>query len=157
MRALLWVFGALLLIVIVLAYGGNGDRSREIEPIVPAAAPAAPAARADPELAYRLRTLRDEAIANIGWVAGNAYGHLIWPELRPYIGRGGEYYDSFMRLAPPGADHQTEAALNVALYQKWFERGQAAPFNEPEGMRRLERLNALVGETTALLRQMRAG
>ncbi len=80
-----------------------------------------------------LRRLRDEAIANIGWVAGNAYGHPIWPEVEPFIGPGGTYYEILLRTGIPGSDPEIEVSLNVQRYREAFDRGKAATFNEAEG------------------------
>lgn len=85
--------------------------------------------------AGRFRELRNQAISMLGWVAGNSYAHPIWPEMKPYIGRGGEYYDFFLRLTPPGLDRgalEAEAFQNVSLYRKWFDSGQSRPFDEAD-------------------------
>lgn len=108
-----------------------------ILPIVAAVLIAASAAAAD------IRTLRDEAIQNVGWVAGNSHGHPIWPQMKGYVGRGGSYYKAFVSLAPPGlsrAEQQAEAHHNVRLYEKWFERGEQAAFNEAEATSRIQRV-----------------
>ena len=154
----LWLVAGVVVILIVVGEGEDRNSPDEVAPPPQTSvATNQPRAPVDKQLAYRLRTNRDEAIVNIGWVAGNAYGHPIWQDLRAHVGRGGDYYDVFMRLAPPGTDHQTEAMLNVALYEEWFERGQAAPYNEAEMLRRTERVLMLVEEGRALLRDMEGG
>jgi hypothetical protein len=102
-----------------------------------------------------LRRLRDEAIANIGWVAGNAYGHPIWPEVEPFIGPGGTYYEILLRTGIPGSDPEIEASLNVQRYREAFDRGKAATFNEAEGASRLERINEVVAECRTFCRKLR--
>ena len=104
-------------------------------------------------LAPGLRKLRDEAISNIGWVAGNAYGHPIWPEVEPFIGRGGTYYNTLLRTGIPGSDPEIEAALNVQRYREAFDRGKAEAFKEAEGASRLQRVNDIVAEISKLLPQ----
>ncbi len=79
----------------------------------------------------------------LGWVAGNSSGHPVWPEVRPYVGQGGEYYDFFVRLSPPGLDRsaqEAEAFHNVNLYREWFEKGQTRPFNEPDNTDKMRRI-----------------
>ena len=98
-----------------------------------------------------LRRLPDEAIANIGWVAGNAYGHPIWPEVEPFIGPGGTYYEILLRSGIPGSDPEIEASLN----REAFDRGKAATFNEAEGASRLERVNEVVAECRTFCRKLR--
>ena len=101
------------------------------------------------------RELRDQAIRMLGWVAGNTYAHPIWPEMKPYIGRGGEYYDFFLSLSPPGLDRssqEVEAFQNVSLYQEWFERGQARPFNEADNGNKIKRILQIAGEVVSVYR-----
>jgi hypothetical protein len=66
----------------------------------------------------RFRQLRDQGIKNIGWVAGNAAGHPIWPQVEPFVGKGGTYYNALVRLKTPGANEEVEAYSNVALYRE---------------------------------------
>ncbi len=106
-------------------------------------------ARADQDSLFR--QLRDEGIENIGWVAGNSYGHPVWPEVKGYVGKDGDYYNLFVRLAPKGSDHETEAFHNVSLYNKSFEEGQKQPFNEHESTLRTQRILQIVEELKALL------
>ena len=94
-----------------------------------------------------LRGLRDDAIRHMGWIVGNTENHRIQREMKQAKGSGGNYYEVFMRLAPRGSDHQTEAWGNVSLYRDWFEKGRMAQlFNEPEGMRRLQRVLQIIEE-----------
>jgi hypothetical protein len=76
----------------------------------------------------RFRQLRDQGIKNIGWVAGNAAGHPIWPQFEPFVGEGGNYYNAFIRLQPPGSNDKVEAYSNVALYREWVKTGEKSPF-----------------------------
>lgn len=93
-----------------------------------------------------LRELRDEGLRNIGWVAGNAYGHPVWQDIKRYVGKGGSYYDLFTRLAPQGSNAEAEAYQNVSLYRNWFEKGQDQPFNEKEAVLRIQRVHQIVEE-----------
>ena len=105
--------------------------------------------------ARRFRELRDEAIRMLGWVAGNSYGHPVWPDVRPYVGRGGEYYDFFVSLSPPGLGsgaQEAEAFHNVSLYETWFEKGQTRPFNEPDNMNKIRRILQIAEETVGVYR-----
>ncbi len=103
-----------------------------------------------------LRSLRDEAIKNIGWVAGNSYGHPIWPEIKPFVGKGGSYYEFYLRLAPKNSDHAAEAFYNVSLYEEWFEIGSKQPFNENEGLSRIQRVMQIQDELGKLFDRMEA-
>ena len=96
--------------------------------------------------------LRNEGICNIGWVAGNAHGHPIWPDVRPYVGEGGEYYDAFLRLLAPGETPEVQAHLNVRLYNECRSQGGQHVFNEAEGMSRIVRSNDIVNELLGRLR-----
>lgn len=103
----------------------------------------------------RFRELRDQAIRMLGWVAGNSYAHPVWPEMKPYVGRGGEYYDFFLRLSPPGLDRsaqEAEAFHNVSLYQKWFEKGQTRPFNEEDNVNKITRILQIAEEVVSVYR-----
>lgn len=96
--------------------------------------------------------LRDEAICNIGWVAGNAYGHPIWPQVRDFVGEGGTYYDAFVRLRAPGESDELAASANVALYQECRERGQGLAFNERASISRIQRVIDISEELRGVLR-----
>ena len=105
--------------------------------------------------AVRFRELRDQAIRMLGWVAGNSYAHPVWPEMKPYVGRGGEYYDFFLGLSPPGLDRsaqEAEAFHNVSLYQKWFEKGQTLPFNEADNVNKFRRILQIAEEVVSVYR-----
>jgi hypothetical protein len=96
-----------------------------------------------PSKAARFRELRDQGIRMLGWVAGNSYAHPIWPQVKPYVGRGGQYYDFLVGLSPPGLDRtmqEAEAFHNVRLYQEWFKNGQMRPFNEQDNMNKIKRI-----------------
>lgn len=99
-----------------------------------------------------LEKLRDEGISNIGWVAGNTYGHPIWPQMKPYVGKGGEYYNFFISLGAQTANQEAQAYANIQRYNEWFDRGQSIPFNEPEAMRRAQRSVEIVSEIGELLK-----
>lgn len=115
-------------------------------------------ARAErPEMSERFVELRDEAIRNIGWVAGNARGQAIWPEVRPHVGRDGEYYEAFVSLSSGRADDETEAMMNVSLYNDWVERGEERPFSPAEAMSRIERVQQIAAEMTRELESAAGG
>jgi len=91
----------------------------------------------------------------LGWVAGNSYGHPVWPQVEPYVSRDGQYYDYFVRLAPPGLsqrEKEAEAFHNVNLYEEWFEKGQAQPFNEDDNVAKVARMFQLAGEVVDVYR-----
>ena len=94
----------------------------------------------------RFRQLRDQGITNIGWVAGNAAGHPIWPQVEPFVGKGGNYYNAFVRLKPPGSNEQVEAYSNVALYEEWVKTGESAPFNETDCVAKIQRVLQIADE-----------
>ncbi len=98
------------------------------------------------------RELRDQGIQNIGWVAGNSSKHPIWPQMKPFVGRGGTYYETLVRLKVPGSDSQTEAYSNVALYRKWKNIGSKITFNEAECMNRIKRTIQITKELSDLMR-----
>ena len=103
--------------------------------------------------AAQFRELRDTAIRMLGWVAGNSYGHPIWPQIKSYYGRGGSYYDFFVRLSPPGLDktiQEAEALHNVGLYQEWFEKGQTRPFNEQDNVNKIKRMLQIAEEVVGI-------
>ena len=105
------------------------------------------------EKAARFRRLRNDAIRMLGRIAGNSYEHPIWPEVKPYVARGGQYYDFFLRLAPPGlsrSEQEAEAFANVRLYQEWFEKGRAQPFNESDNINKIRRIQQIATEVIAV-------
>jgi uncharacterized protein YraI len=99
----------------------------------------------------QFREFRDDGIRLIGWVAGNARNHPIWPEVRGFVGEGGQYYTALVQIAAPGEDHAAAAYANVALYREWVERGQQQPFNEDEAVNRIQRANQVVQELSELM------
>jgi hypothetical protein len=105
----------------------------------------------------RLRQLRDEGIDNIGWIAGNTRGQAIWPQVEPYVGRDGEYYNAFIRLTTHEADPQTVASMNVGRYRDAVERGQAMPFSESEALSRTRRTVQIVAEMGELMAGLPSG
>ncbi len=95
----------------------------------------------------------NDAIRMLGRIAGNSYEHPIWPEVKPYVARGGQYYDFFLRLAPPGlsrSEQEAEAFANVRLYQEWFEKGRAQPFNESDNINKIRRIQQIATEVIAV-------
>ena len=105
--------------------------------------------------ADRFRELRDHAIRMLGWVAGNTYGTPLWPEVKQNIGRGGVYYNFFVRLRPPGLKKRTleaEAIHNIRLYLEWFEKGQTRTYNEADNMNKLGRILQIGEEVIAVYR-----
>lgn len=99
------------------------------------------------------KNLRDQGIKNIGWVAGNTEKTPLWPQLKPYVGQGGNYYDAFVRLKAPNEKDEAAAAMsNVGLYRKWKKIGAEQPFNEAEAMMRIQRTIQLSEEIEQMLR-----
>lgn len=93
--------------------------------------------------------LRNEGIQNVGWVAGNAKGHPIWPQVRGYVTPGGSYYTAFVHLSSGQLSDDAEALANVRLYNEWVERGSSVPFNEREGTSRIRRMIDIAEELKA--------
>ncbi len=100
-----------------------------------------------------LRELRDEAVQHIGWVAGNAYGHPEWPTLRPYVGKGGQYYNFLFGLMLRGANRRTDISQLASLYREWFTMGQKQPFNVKEATQRIVQVRQIVDDINAYLPQ----
>lgn len=98
-----------------------------------------------------LRALRDEAVQHIGWVAGNAYGYPEWSTLRPYVGKGGQYYNFFFGLMPGGSNRRTEISHLASLYREWFTKGQTKPFNVKEANQRIGRVRQIVEDINTYL------
>lgn len=91
----------------------------------------------------------------LGWVAGNSFGHPIWQQVKQYVGKGGEYYEFFLGLAPPGLSkdaQQAEAFHNVSLYDEWFQRGQKKPFDEIDNMNKIKKLQQLADQAVGVYR-----
>ena len=119
----------------------------------PASAGAAP--RLSSEAEARMMRLRDEAITNVGWVAGNAYGHPIWPQIEGYVGKGGEYYDFFMRLAPSGLtdiEQQVQYAANLRRYEAGRKQGSSQSFSEAAASARIQRVLDIIEELKVIMR-----
>ena len=133
---MLAVIGILFLVGVIYLYGTKSNSSKNNRQAAVVSQTETSESRAK---AARFRDLRNEGIRNIGWVAGNSKGHPIWPEIKPYVTAGGEYYEFFMRLAPPGSDHKVEAIMNVNLYRAALEDGQKLPFNEMQNILRIKR------------------
>lgn len=99
-----------------------------------------------------LGELRNEAVQHIGWVAGNAYGHPEWSTLRPYVGKGGQYYNFFFGLILSGSNRRTEISYLASLYREWFMKGQTQPFNVKEANQRIGRVREIVEDINTYLR-----
>lgn len=99
-----------------------------------------------------LGELRNEAVQHIGWVAGNAYGHPEWSTLRPYVGKGGQYYNFFFGLILSGSNRRTEISYLASLYREWFTKGQTQPFNVKEANQRIGRVREIVEDINTYLR-----
>ena len=99
----------------------------------------------------RFTELRDEGICNIGWVAGNSYGHPIWPQIRDFVGEGGTYYDAFVRIRAPGENAEQAAYSNVALYNECREQGRQQNFNEGLSINKIQRAIDISNELTNML------
>jgi hypothetical protein len=100
----------------------------------------------------RFRQLRNQGIKNIGWVAGNAAGHPIWPQVEPFVGKGGNYYNALVGLKTPGAKEEVEAYSNVALYREWVKIGEKTSFNEKECITKIQRTLQIVDELTKMMK-----
>lgn len=103
---------------------------------------------------HQIADLRDEGICNVGWLAGNSYGHPIWPQVRGFVGEGGEYYNAFVLVRAPHESERVAAQANVRLYNQCRERGENAPFNERESISRIQRAIDISEELRLLMRRM---
>lgn len=130
-----WVYVLAALILAVAFFGSGSDKADPSRP-----------AQSD-----RFVDLRDEGIRNVGWVAGNARGHPVWPQLREFVEPGGSYHDGFVRLWSGRRSQASEAAANVALYNEWVRRGENQPFNEREAMSRIQRMQEIAVELKSLI------
>jgi hypothetical protein len=100
----------------------------------------------------RFRQLRDQGIKNIGWVAGNAAGHPIWPEVEPFVGEGGNYYNAFVGMNTPGSNGKVEAYSNVALYREWAKAGEKSPSNETDCLTKIQRTLQISDELVKIMK-----
>lgn len=100
----------------------------------------------------RMVSLRDEALDNIGWVAGNAYGRPLWPKVQGFVGEGGSYYEAFVAIAPEGQT-AAQAMSNLARYKRAVELGKRSRYDERDMMRRIERVNQITSALTAAVRR----
>jgi len=101
------------------------------------------------------RQLRNEGIKITGWVAGNASQHPAWPQIKPYVGRGGTYYNAFVRVKTPGSNSETEAYMNISLYRKWKNIGRKRYYNEKVITYKIQRANQIVRQLSRMLNTLR--
>lgn len=141
----------LILLGIVAALTINSWSSEKSDRLTKAPIPAseAKATKTKHPLSQHQIDLRDEGIQNVGWVAGNAKGHPIWPQVRDYVTSGGLYYVAFVHLSSGRLPDDAEALANVRLYDAWVKRGASAPFNEKEGVSRIQRMIDIAEELKA--------
>lgn len=105
------------------------------------------------EIAARVERLRNEALENIGWVAGNAYGRPIWPRIKEYVDEGGSYYNAFIGIIPNGG--AADVMSNIQRYKAAVNRGRGARYDEADMMRRVARTRQISEEIATELGSVR--
>ena len=104
-----------------------------------------------------MRRLRDEGIEILGWINGNSWGTTLGQHVAQMYGRGGEVYNLYVALSPPGGGEDEVVALgNVRRYRAAVERGKAEPMNMEMIEVRLTRFPQITQELTRLLRELEA-
>lgn len=99
----------------------------------------------------RIAALRDEALENIGWVAGNAYGRPAWPRVKEYVGEGGTYYKTLTEIVVEGPQ---AFYSNVEKYKAAEKRGRASRYDDSDMTRRVQRVMQIIDEMT---RELQSG
>lgn len=104
----------------------------------------------------KLANLRDEGIDTIGWIAGNSRGHTTWPQVQPYVGKDGQYYNFFISLkGADGAGDEVEALGNIQRYEGAVATGTSSPFSEAEEFDRTKRAVQILKQIETLLGTMK--
>jgi hypothetical protein len=107
------------------------------------------------ELSARAVELRDEAIRNLGWVAGNAQGRPEWPRIRDKVDKDGTYTKAWLRISSGRMPDLAEASANLRLYEEWRAIGARAPWRPDESVARLLRVNGIATEFPDALKATR--
>lgn len=105
-------------------------------------------------LEHQFTDLRDEALADVGFVAGNAKGHAIWPQVRDYVDEDGQYTKFYESLATPReqqSDAEGQALLNIQTYEAGVGKGSAAAYDPSDDTDRAQRIVQIGTEIGAIM------
>lgn len=81
--------------------------------------------------------LRDKALADAGWVAGNSIDHYFWDQVLPYVGVNGIHTVELASV--PCTDPQRANTDNgFSIYRAAFDEGRSQPFDEAASFARLQ-------------------
>lgn len=76
--------------------------------------------------------LLDEALYNVGYIAGMVEGHPIWPVVYLHVGPDGVWASLLLSLRRPGLSDDVAAKANLSRYREGQEAGSGQEFNEPD-------------------------
>jgi hypothetical protein len=81
--------------------------------------------------------LRNKALADAGWVAGNSVDHYFWDQVLPYVGVNGIHT---VELASVSCKDPQRANTDngFSIYRSAFEEGRSQPFDEAASLARLQ-------------------
>ncbi len=88
--------------------------------------------------------LLDEAIYNVGYVAGMAYSHPVWPETRAFVGPDGQYTRALLVVRRPGLSDEATATMNLDRYEEGRDAGSVQAFSESDAAARTQRVIDIV-------------
>lgn len=107
-------------------------------------------------LIEQFRMVRDEGIAEIGWITGNSRGNPAWKQVSKYTAPGGKYYKFLMFLRPAGADQKNEWQHNLKIYNEAYKKGRSQKYNKQENVERAKTLAPIFTRITKIHRKIRA-
>lgn len=98
-------------------------------------------------------SLRNDALADVGWVAGNSVDHYFWEQVLPYVGVNGIHTVELVAVTC-GGTQKGDAEDGFGIYRSGFAEGRSQPFDE---MAALKRLQAVRERTAQIKKSMMAG
>jgi len=85
--------------------------------------------------------LRNRALADAGWAAGNSIDSYFWVQVLPYVGANGIHTTELAAI--DCSDPQRANSENgFSIYRKGFSEGRAQPFDERGVMVRMQSIKA---------------
>ena len=97
--------------------------------------------------------LRDKALSDAGWAAGNAIDAYFWDQVLPYVGVNGIHTTELAAIDcsdPQKANSQS----GFSIYRAGFQEGKGQPFDEAEVIARMQSIKA---DTATIKQRMAAG